>query len=68
MRKLKFKFDRISLETIYLPSLDLYSNTVMLNNCSQYEKDELEKMQIQAARIGANKLVSSNALYRETLH
>ena len=38
------------------------------DNCLQYEKQELEKIQIEAARIatGANKLVSIAALYRET--
>ena len=69
MRKLKFKLDRKSLETIYIafirPLLE-YAD-VIWDNCSQYEKDELEKVQIEAARIsiGATKLISINNLYKE---
>ena len=70
MRKLKFKLDRKSLETIYLtfyirPILEY--GDVLWDNCSQYEKNELEKIQNEAARIatGATKLVSLNALYNE---
>ena len=44
MKKLKFDFDRKSLETVYLtfirPILE-YGDTV-LDNCTQYEKNELE--------------------------
>ncbi|MCW4309282.1 MAG: reverse transcriptase domain-containing protein, partial [Candidatus Thiodiazotropha endolucinida] len=53
MRKLKFQLDRKSLETIYTvfirPILE-YGNEIW-DNCTQYEKDELEKIQIEAARI-----------------
>ena len=69
MRKLKFQLDRKSLETIYLafvrPLLE-YAD-VTWDNCSQYEKNELNKIQNEAARIavGATKLVSLNALYNE---
>ena len=69
MRKLKFKLDRKSLETIYIafirPLLE-YAD-VIWDNCSQYEKDELEKIQNEAARIatGTTKLISLNALYNE---
>ncbi|MES9994044.1 MAG: reverse transcriptase family protein [Candidatus Thiodiazotropha sp.] len=69
MRKLKFQLDRKSLETIYLafirPLLE-YAD-VTWDNCSQYEKSELDKIQNEAARIatGATKLVSLNALYNE---
>ena len=44
MRKLKFKLDRKSLETIYLAFLRpiLEYADVIWDNCSQYEKDELE--------------------------
>ena len=69
MRKLKFKLDRKSLETIYIafirPLLE-YAD-VIWDNCSQYEKDELEKVQIEAARIstGATKLISISNLYKE---
>ena len=69
MRKLKFKLDRKSLETIYLTFIRpiLEYGDVLWDNCSQYEKNELEKIQNEAARIatGATKLVSLNALYNE---
>ena len=70
MRKLKFTLDRKSLETIYFsfirPLLE-YADVVW-DNCTQYEVDELEKIQIEAARIvtGATKLVSIDSLYTET--
>ena len=70
MRKLKFTLDRKSLETIYFsfirPLLE-YADVVW-DNCTQYEVDELEKIQIEAARIvtGATKLVSTDSLYTET--
>ena len=69
MRKLKFKLDRKSLETIYTafirPLLE-YGN-VLWDNCSQYEKQELEKIQFEAARIatGTTKLISITALHKE---
>ena len=66
MRKLKFQLDRKSLQTIYFsfirPLLD-YADVVW-NNCTQYESNELDKIQNEAARIvtGATKLASI-ALY-----
>ena len=69
MRKLKFQLDRKSLEIIYTvfirPILE-YGNEIW-DNCIQYEKDELEKIQIEAERIatGTTKLVSIESLYRE---
>ena len=66
MRKLKFKLDRKSLQIIYFtfirPLLE-YADVVW-DNCSQYEVNELEKIQNEAARIvtGATKLVSINSL------
>ena len=69
MRKLKFQLDRKSLETIYLsfirPLLE-YADVTWDNRC-QYEKNELDKIKNEAARIatGATKLVSLNALYNE---
>ena len=69
MRKLKFKLDRKSLETIYLTFIRpiLEYGDVVWNNCTQYEKEELEKIQTESARIatGATKLISLNALFRE---
>ncbi|MCU7801465.1 MAG: hypothetical protein KZQ70_15375, partial [gamma proteobacterium symbiont of Lucinoma myriamae] len=70
MRKLKFKLDRRSLQTIYYsfirPLLE-YADVVW-DNCTQYEVNDLEKIQNEAARIvtGATKLVSINSLLLET--
>ena len=70
MRKLKFKLDRRSLQTIYFsfirPLLE-YADVVW-DNCTQYEVNDLEKIQNEAARIvsGATKLVSINSLSLET--
>ena len=70
MTKLKFKLDRKSLETIYIAFIRplLEYGDVIWNNCTQYEKTELDKIQNEAARIstGATKLVSPDALYKET--
>ena len=53
MRKLKFQLDRKSLEIIYIsfirPILE-YGNE-LLDNCTQYEKDDPAKIQIDTARI-----------------
>ena len=68
MRKLKFKLDRKSLETSYIafirPLLEYGDN--IWDNCTQFEKDELERIQNEAARTvsGATKL-SINILYIE---
>ena len=63
MRRLKFVLDRKSL------LLDPFWNMVMKSwdNCQQYEKDDLEKIQIEAARLatGTRKLVSIASLYSE---
>ena len=70
MRKLKFKLDRRSLQTIYFsfirPLLE-YADVVW-DNCTQYEVNDLEKIQNEAARIvsGATRLVSINSLSLET--
>ena len=60
MRKLKFKIDR-KLRPI------LEYADVIWDNCTQYEKQELEKIQNEAARIatGTTKLVSLKVLYKE---
>ena len=69
MRKLKFQLDRKSLETIYIVFIRplLEYGDVIWDNCTQYEKRELDKIQNEAARIvtGATKLVSLNTLYYE---
>ena len=53
MRKLKFLLDRKSLEIIYIsfirPLLE-YGDTIW-DNCTLYEKRELDKIQNEAARI-----------------
>jgi hypothetical protein len=70
MRKLKFTIDRKSLETIYISFVRpiLEYGDIIWSNCTKYEKDELEKIQLEAARIatGATKLVSRQFLYDET--
>ena len=70
MRKLKFQLDRKSLEIIctsFIRPLLEYSNVVW-DNCTQYESNDLEKIQNEAARIvtGATKLISLQSLYIET--
>ncbi len=70
MRKLKYTLDRKCLEIIYVsfirPLLE-YADIVW-DNCTQYEKDSVEKIQIEAARIvtGTTRLVSIEQLYAET--
>ena len=70
MRKLKFTLDRKSLQTIYIsfirPLLE-YAD-VVCDNCTQYEANELEQIQNEAARIvtGTTKLVSIQSLLSET--
>ena len=69
MRKLKFQLSRKSLQIIYFsfirPLLE-YADVVW-DNCTQYEANELEKIQHEAARIvsGATKLVSIDKLLKE---
>ena len=71
MRKLKFQLDRKSLQIIYLsfirPIFE-YGDIIWNNQCAQYEANELEKIQYEAARIvsGATKLISINVLLKET--
>ena len=70
MRKLKFMLDRDSLNKIYIsfvrPTLE-YANIVW-DNCTQYETNAIERIQIEAARIvtGATRLVSLDMLSKET--
>ena len=65
----KFKLDRKSLEIIYTAFIRplLEYGDVIWDNCSQYEKQELEKIQLEAARIATwtTKLISITALYKE---
>ena len=57
----------IELLSIIRPVLE-YAD-VIWNNCTQYESNELEKIQNKAARIvtGTTKLVSINSLIRNRL-
>ena len=70
MRKLKFKLDGNSLEIIFITFIRplLEYGDIIWDNCTQFEKQEIVKIQIEAARIatGTTKLVSLNALYQET--
>ena len=69
MRKVKFQRERKSLETIYpvfiTPILE-YCNAIW-DNCTQYEIDDLEYIQTEAATnaIETTKLVSIENLYGE---
>ena len=69
LRALKYKLDRKTLEIIYFsfvrPLLE-YADVVW-DNCTQNEKNELEKIQYEAARIvtGCTKLVSIESLMSE---
>ena len=69
MRRLKYELDRKSLEIIYTlfirPILE-YAD-VIWDNCCDYEKQEIEKIQIDAARIASvtTKLISIQNLYKE---
>ena len=64
MRKLKFKLDRNSLEIIFTtfigPSLEY--GDIIWDNCTQFEKQEIEKIQIEAARIATG----TTKLYQES--
>ncbi len=70
MRKLKFRLNRKTLEILYRsfirPLLE-YADVVW-DNCTHYEQQDLERLQLEAARIvtGATKRVSFESLYRET--
>ena len=69
MRKLKFQFDRKTLEiicfTFIRPILE-YADVVW-DNCTQFDQTEIEKVQMEAGRIvsGTTKLVSLASLYNE---
>ena len=69
MRKLKFKLHRKSLEIICIAFIRplLEYGDIIWDNCTQYEKNELDKIQNEAARIatGTTKLISIHALYSE---
>ena len=66
MRKFKYTLDRNNIHNFYRPILE-YAD-VIWDNYTEQEKNELEKIQFEAARIttGATKLVSVQKLYDET--
>ena len=69
MRRLKFQLDRKALEKVYTsfirPILE-YGNEIWANS-TKYEKDELDQIQLEAARTASDfsKLISIDTLYRE---
>ena len=67
MRRLRFCLNRKSLENIYLTFISpiLEYADVVWDNCTNYEKQELDNLQAEAARIvtGATKLVSLHVLF-----
>ena len=69
MRRLKYVLDRKSLEIIYTTFIRpiLQYADVIWDNCCDYEKRELEKIQIETARVasGTTKLISIQNLYKE---
>ncbi len=69
LRGLKFRIDRLALEKMYMSFIRpiLEYSSVVWDNCSQGDKQKLENIQVEAARIvtGATKLCSINNLYRE---
>ena len=70
MKRLRYQLDRRSLEVTYLsfirPILE-YADVVW-SNCTQYDKDELDKIQTECARIvtGCTRLVSLRLLKIES--
>ena len=70
MRNIEFKIRRKALNQIYIsylrPLLE-YASSVW-DNCNNFEKYKLEKIQLEAARIvtGSTRSTSLNNIYRET--
>ena len=69
MRQLKFRLDIRTLEIIYFTFIRpiLEYACVTFDNCTQYELNDTEKVQLNAARIvsSSTKLVSLALLYEE---
>ena len=53
LRKLKYQLDRSTLQTIYFSFIRpiLEYAYIVWDSCTQYEKNELEKIQVEAAMI-----------------
>ncbi len=64
LRGLKFRIDRLALEKMYISFVRrlLEYNSVVWDNCSEGDKQKVENIQVEAARIvtGATKLCSIN--------
>ena len=69
MRTLKHRLDRISLQTIYFSFIHpiIEYADVVWDNCPQYLKEQIDKIQIESARIvtGCIKLASLDDLAKE---
>ena len=69
MRTLKFRLKRDSLNQIYVSFLRpvLEYASVVWDNCTKREKENLDKIQIEAARIvtGITRSTSINKIYKE---
>ena len=68
MRKLKYSISRKSLNQIYISFLrPVLESAVVWDGCTLYEKESLEKIQHEAARIvtGLTRSVSIEKLYSE---
>ena len=70
LRALKYQLDRRSLQTMYLSFIRpiLEYGDVIWDNCCNYEKFEIEKIQIEAGRIvtGATKSCQKSKILEET--
>ena len=70
LRALKFQLDRQSLQTMYFSFIRplLEYGDIIWDNCCNYEKFEIEKIQIEAGRIitGATKSCSKSKIQEET--
>ena len=70
LRALKFQLDRNSLQTMYFSFIRplLEYGDVIWDNCCNYEKYEIEKIQIEAGRIvtGATRSCSKSKIIEET--
>ena len=68
---LKFQLDRQSLQTMYFSFIRplLEYGDIIWDNCCNYEKFEIEKMQIEAGRIitGVTKSCSKSKIQEETV-
>ena len=69
MRKIKFSLNRRSLNQIYLSFLRplLEYASIVWDGCTQYEKENIERLQHEAARLvtGLTRSCSLDNLYRE---